>query len=439
MVLAWIAGWTECLQQKCESIGVVYNSINTYGGPKKSYYFCQIFGQLKNDQEVVTTDTSENKKSNKEVTMVVYESDHIVKFIPNSLFETFINLEYLSINTGNKFETMKREYLRNATKLKSLNIFRNSLQTIEGNVFSEAKTLEHINFESNQIESIHKAAFNGLPNLKGVYLYDNKIKNLHPQTFSSIANLIILELSGGKNCVNEEFTSANQKFPEIEGKISSGCTYEPFPDEMIVKDEELRLARIQIQEANDKISNLTAEAQANQVKNKNLTNKLKEIKAELSSQEKKHVKELADQKKESDDKIADQQKELTKIAGEKLQMEARITHLEAKLYQQMEPQECKSELQLEFINHKNQIDAKLTAQKLELLQECKSEAFQEIAKHNIEGAKLSGQMIALQNIYLGLVDRIKNHETNTNYIAKIFENNILDLKKRLNILEKKDD
>ena len=224
-----MAAGTECIKQDCYSYDTADHYTTTYIEINKSYYTCYIYATLENDQETVTTDTSNNTKSNEDVTMVVYLSDHSVKFIPNSLFDTFVNLEYLKINAGNKFETMKREYLRNANKLKNLNIHRNSVQIIDSNVFSEAKNLERIDFESNQIVSIHKAAFNGLPNLKRVNLYDNKIKNLHPHTFSSIANLNLLELSGSRNCVNEAFTGANQKFPEIEGKILSNCTYETFP------------------------------------------------------------------------------------------------------------------------------------------------------------------------------------------------------------------
>ena len=296
-----MAGATESLEQKCVSFGSNDWFINTYSGRTKSYYFCMIFGQLVNDQETVTTDTSANTKSNEEVTMIIYDHAHTVKFIPNSLFETFVNLESLHIASNNKFKTIKKEYFRNAKKLKTLEIYQNYIRQIDGNVFSGAENLEHISLNQNLIDSVHRRAFSGLPNLKGIYLFANKIKNLHPHTFSSIANLNILELSSVGNCVNEAFTSANQIFPEIEEKISSRCNYEPFPDEVIVEDENL-------------IGNLTAEAQANEEKFKELNNKLEEMKAKL-----------ANQQKESD----------AKIASEKLQMEAKITQMEANLSGQM--------------------------------------------------------------------------------------------------------
>ena len=298
---------------------------------------------------------------------------------------------------------MKREYLRNANKLKNFKIYFNTVRKLDGNVFSEAKNLEHISFKYNQIESIHREAFSGLPYIKDIYLYENKIKMLHPRTFSSIANLNVLDMIGIKNCVNSRYTSANQKFPEIEAKISSHCVFELLPDEQ---------NKIKIQEANDKIGRLTAEAQANQEKFKEITNKLEELKTEISSQQEKCVKELADQ-----------QKELTKIASEKLQLQAKITQLEAKNNQ---TEAKNSQVDIKII----QMEAKLTAQKLELLQECKSEALQEIVKHNIE-----------QN--LALEERINDQKDwNTKYSDEIettCENNLRLVKIRLAVLENKDD
>ena len=279
-----MARGTESLNQQCHKFSIKNWASDTYHGPVNSYYACEIFGNLTNDQEEVTTDTSVNTVSNDEVTAVQYNSFETVKFIPNSLFKTFVNLEFLLVYYNNKFETMKPEYLRNATKLKNLKIYKNSVQIIDGHVFSEAVKLEHINFAYNQIKAIHKEAFSGLPNLKGIYLQGNKIKNLHALTFSSIANLNILELSRGENCVFKKFTSANEMLLEIEGIISSHCTYELFTDEVMTIQKLAEENKIQIQKANDKIDSLTADAQANQNKFKEMTNKLEQIKSEFSSQ-----------------------------------------------------------------------------------------------------------------------------------------------------------
>ena len=350
MFLAWMAGGTESFRQECDTFFAYSMPLNTYDGPNQLYYYCGITGKHHgqvNDQDEVTTDTSKNLKTNEEVTMVIFHSDYIVKFIPHSLFTTFINLEYLLIYVNNKFETMKREYLRNANKLKNLDIHQNSIKKIDGNVFSEAKNLEHINFGNNQIESVNKEAFNGLPNLQGVYLHQNKIKNLHPTTFQSIASLNILELRGDENCVNDRFSRANQNYPEIEEIISSQCTFE--------------LDSVEIKA-------IQKMAKENKIYISNLIYKLKGMKAEINSQKDK-VKELAEHQKQFDTEIANQQKPLEgQIASEKLQMETKITQLEAKLAtQQMELlHECKSELQLEFAKHRNQIESMFAIEKLQM-------------------------------------------------------------------------
>ena len=271
VVLVCMTGGTESVEQSCYKFNSVNYFLNTYDGPEKAHYVCHIDANLENDQEEVTTDTSKNTKSNEDVTAVWYACCNTVKFIPNSLFSTFTSLEYLYISFNNVFDTIKQEYLRNATNLKCLVIYNNSVKKLDKNVFSEANSLEHINFLDNEIESIHKKTFNGLPNLQGVYLQMNKIKSLHPSTFSSIVNLNILVLYGDENCVDEKFLRANRKFPEIERKILKSCTYEPFPGEVL---EEIEHQKVQLAKVYDMINDLKAVAQDFVVK---IANQLLEI------------------------------------------------------------------------------------------------------------------------------------------------------------------
>ena len=139
-----MAGTTDGVTQTCHSFDSSSAYANTYDGPWKLYYRCNIFGDLQNEQEQVTTDTSENTKSNDEVTGVYYYPEYMVKFVPNSLFTTFVNLEYLYIGSINKFETLQPEYLRNATKLKNINIPNNSVKKLNAQVFAETNNLEPI-------------------------------------------------------------------------------------------------------------------------------------------------------------------------------------------------------------------------------------------------------------------------------------------------------
>ena len=88
-----MAGGTDSLEQKCHDFYYGEWFFNTNDEPKKSYYACKIKGNIENDQEEVTTDTSENTQSSAEVKSVYYQPDGTVKLIPNSLFDTFVNLE----------------------------------------------------------------------------------------------------------------------------------------------------------------------------------------------------------------------------------------------------------------------------------------------------------------------------------------------------------
>ena len=307
VVLAWMAGETECITQICKSFATADHYLNTYRGAEKSFYTCFIDGILVNDQEEVTTDTSNNTKSNEEVTMVFYDYEHTVKFIPNSLFDTFKNLEYLFISYGNGLATIKPNFFKDAHKLKNLKIHYNVIRQIGANSFAEAKNLEHINLEGSPIETIHYEAFNGLPNLQGIYLPENHIKYMHPKTFSSIAKLNILNLDGGKSCVDNTFLDANEKFSVIEKKVSQNCTFELLPKEKLtaqklVDDENHNLEQtinkfVNIVLSNDKVSKVIAEVQGNQERFEEVIKQFEQMKTVMRSQEDR-VKELTDQQKE---------------------------------------------------------------------------------------------------------------------------------------------
>lgn len=199
--------------------------INTYDGPFKDYFYCGISGDLENAEENVTTNTKNNSKSNDEVTMVYYFGGAKVKFIPNSIFTTFKNLEVLFVNDNNQLSSIKPEYFKNSKSLRALRVLANPVTTLDANVFVEAPSLEFIDFFNCQIKYVSRLAFNDLPNLKGIFLKGSQVISLHPNTFSSITTLNWLILTPGANCVNEDFLEANQKFAEIEGKITEKCSY----------------------------------------------------------------------------------------------------------------------------------------------------------------------------------------------------------------------
>ena len=190
-------------------------------------YVCDIKGgNITDPNETYEINTKANTKANAEVICLQYsaENGNTVDFIPNSIFNTFVNLEVLLIRENQNFKIMKPQYLKDAKKLKLLLIFGNKITNLDENLFVEADNLEYISFEENKIESIHKRTFNGLQKLQVLRLQGNLIKNVHFETFSHLINLQILDLLQNE-CINHKFTNLGMKFTEIETKIGNNCTY----------------------------------------------------------------------------------------------------------------------------------------------------------------------------------------------------------------------
>lgn len=210
-----------CVHQKCGfSTGNYY--ANSFEGPQVPSYECFIYAaKLYNEADEVITDTSANINSNDDVKMVSYwYSD--VKFIPNSLFVTFPNLEQIYVASFQNFTEIRPHFFKNANHLKIIRIYANELTQLTANVFAEASNLENINLSYNKIEIIDKAAFKGLSKLVGVYLDHNKIKSMDSSTFSQLISLQSLNLIHNE-CIDRQFDLFNSTFIQIEDAIRQSC------------------------------------------------------------------------------------------------------------------------------------------------------------------------------------------------------------------------
>lgn len=198
--------------------------INGNDGHMKEFYQCRfVQSQLMNEDESLTTNTSSNTKRNSDVEAVVY-FDGRVKYISNSLFTLFPNVEYLVLASCH-LEKVRSHFFKNALMLKVIWINKNNIKELIANSFVDAPHLEHINLPDNKIESIHRMTFNNLHHLKGIYLQQNKIANLHPETFSHLGGLQSLYLLDGSNCLKRKFSKVNMEIPEIENQIRGSCIY----------------------------------------------------------------------------------------------------------------------------------------------------------------------------------------------------------------------
>ena len=136
----------------------------------------------------------------------------------NRLFQNVGQLKYLEINSNSlshspnlrhlkKLETLilslnKIQSLSSHTdliippSLKTLDLHRNSIQTIEANWFSELKDLTRLILSRNQITSIAENAFVNLKNLEHLDLSYNEFNHIPSRVFYHLGSLKLLDLSG---------------------------------------------------------------------------------------------------------------------------------------------------------------------------------------------------------------------------------------------------
>ena len=266
-------------------------NINTVDGPTKNYWRCYVDNvKVLAGNELVTTITTANTKQKTDVTQFLYNTGCVIKFIPNSIFIDFPNIEYLYIYENQQFEEMKPEYLKNATKLITFRIHKNIISKLDANIFVEAPTLEHINLFGNKIETIHYLAFSGLPNLQNIYLNENKITNLHPNTFTYIRHIQTLNLLTN-TCIDKKFSNASHENTVISGEIGKACKFAAWSIdnvlEITVAKEKLADMRILslFNYFDEMKSNLT---EANALA-KTLTDKILKLEGNESTNKKEHV------------------------------------------------------------------------------------------------------------------------------------------------------
>lgn len=192
-----------------------------------SYNFCEFsYLSLINENETVTTST--NRQPKEDVQMIIYRTQNVIKYIPNSIFKDFPNVEYFYFNNNLQLEKLRPKYFRNARNLKLLVIQNNPIHELKSNLFVDALKLKMINLSFNKILSIDLLTFNKLSKLYELYLTGNPIKNLHPQTFTPLKSLEVLDLKNyeGTSCVNENFSIFDDGFDAVEKEIAKECERE---------------------------------------------------------------------------------------------------------------------------------------------------------------------------------------------------------------------
>ena len=236
--------WTNCLchEQICDFARTSWqsSSIKHYSA---KYYSCIInHAKLTSEEEIVTTNIERNLEPSEEVTSLEYKFNNELKFIPNSIFETFPRIQFLFIVNA-KLDNLKPSYLKKAEHLKLLRISHNAIIELNDNLFLEAPNLENINLEQNKIEIIHRFTFSGLPKVYAIYLASNRIKNLPFNSFDGLPSLQVLNLQFN-NCINFKFGHHFKEIidpKEIEEQIWKDCSQDFYYTDSIVEDESTSL------------------------------------------------------------------------------------------------------------------------------------------------------------------------------------------------------
>lgn len=116
-----------------------------------------------------------------------------LKTFPKSIFETFPNLEAVTLNSAN-IKSLAPFTFEKAFNLKDLHLKMNKIMKLKKFLFMNAAKLEQLDLSGNEISIIEDDAFSGLTNLRTLKLNGNRLKSLKNRTFVGLVNLEYLHL-----------------------------------------------------------------------------------------------------------------------------------------------------------------------------------------------------------------------------------------------------
>lgn len=115
-----------------------------------------------------------------------------IDHIPVEVFETFVNLEILRINS--KVSTIRPEDFEKTSNLTEL-VLSNQLESIPRGIFPAKNRLIFLSFESNRISNIDDLAFEHLNQLFSLKLQQNNLEEIKKETFNGLDALHVLNLN----------------------------------------------------------------------------------------------------------------------------------------------------------------------------------------------------------------------------------------------------
>ncbi|VAH23708.1 unnamed protein product [Triticum turgidum subsp. durum] len=131
------------------------------------------------------------------------------------------SLEVLRLSTCSLITTNHYMPRSNLTRLKILDLFRNSIE-MQFDAISwvwDASSLKYLNLESNHIYGVFPAQLGNLTSLEVLQLRENHIKGMIPDTLTSLCSLRIFELA--YNDVQGDVTEFIESFNRLTGPLTT--------------------------------------------------------------------------------------------------------------------------------------------------------------------------------------------------------------------------
>lgn len=167
----------------------------THGAYKtlKEFNLCLIDSQ--NIEDESTEYTIKPSLSPENVTGLFFYNCNVT-FVPNIIFETFHNVELLTIDgIGHGLRSLKQHHFKGASNLKYFRSFNNEMKELKADVFKNSPNLETILLTDGTITTVDVHAFRGLSHLTDVYLDNNHVYSVEPQMLTELKSLRVLKLT----------------------------------------------------------------------------------------------------------------------------------------------------------------------------------------------------------------------------------------------------
>ena len=124
-------------------------------------------------------------------------SHNRINALPTRVFSNLSKLQTLLLD-DNQIQTIERSAFEGLESLTSVYLSYNIIDTIPESLFSNLSKLQRLFLDNNQIQIVERLAFEGLESLTYIDLYYNRIHKIRAQAFSKLPKIQTLNMSHNK-------------------------------------------------------------------------------------------------------------------------------------------------------------------------------------------------------------------------------------------------